>query len=168
MNFLRSLIKIIIKTTLVTFLISFSILSQDKAITDTTLTTDNSVFKMQKSPWGAVGRSALLPGWGQFYNEDYWHIPIIWGFLGWFGYQWIQNNNDYKTYQDLYIQYPQNQTYKAQRDFYHDQRDNFTIYIVITYLLNLVDAFVGAHLFDFTVDEDLFSNTRMINVRFHF
>ena len=168
MNFLRSLIKIIIKTTLVTLLISISILSQDKAITDTTLTTDNSVFKMQKSPWGAVGRSALLPGWGQFYNEDYWHIPIIWGFLGWFGYQWIQNNNDYKTYQDLYIQYPQNQTYKAQRDFYHDQRDNFTIYIVITYLLNLVDAFVGAHLFDFTVDEDLFSNTRMINVRFHF
>ena len=168
MNFLRSLIKIIIKTTLVTLLISISILSQDKAITDTILTTDNSVFKMQKSPWGAVGRSALLPGWGQFYNEDYWHIPIIWGFLGWFGYQWIQNNNDYKTYQDLYIQYPQNQTYKAQRDFYHDQRDNFTIYIVITYLLNLVDAFVGAHLFDFTVDEDLFSNTRMINVRFHF
>lgn len=168
MNFLRSLIKIIIKTTLITFLISSSILSQDKAITDTTLTSDGSVFEMQKSPWGAVGRSAVLPGWGQFYNEDYWHIPIIWGFLGWFGYQWVQNNNDYKTYKDLYIQNPQNQNFKAQRDFYHDQRDNFTIYIVITYLLNLVDAFVGAHLFDFTVEEDHIYKTRMLNIRYHF
>jgi len=168
LNCLISLLKIIIKTTLISFLFSFSILSQDQGITNASITSDDSVFKMQKSPWGAVGRSALLPGWGQYYNEDYWHIPIIWGFLGYFGYQWVQNNNEYKTYRGLFIENPENQTLKAQRDFYRDQRDNFTIYIIITYLLNLVDAFVGAHLFDFTVEEDFNNKTSMLNIKYNF
>jgi len=168
LNFLISLTKIIIKTTLISFLFSISILSQDQSITDTSFTSEDSGFEMQKSPWGAVGRSALLPGWGQYYNENYWHIPIIWGFLGWFGFQWVQNDNEYQTYRDLFIQDPENQTLKAQRDFYRDQRDNFTIYIIITYLLNLVDAFVGAHLFDFTVEEDFYYKTPVLNIRYHF
>ena len=123
---------------------------------------------MEKSPWGAVGRSAVLPGWGQFYNEDYWHIPIIWGFLGWFGYQWIENNNEYQTFKDLFIENPEDEIYMHQRDFYRDQRDNFTIYIIITYLLNLVDAYVGAHLYDFTVEQDFKTNTPMLKFRYHF
>jgi hypothetical protein len=162
------LIKIIIKTSIISFLFSFSILSQDQGITDTSVTLDKPAFEMEKSPWGAVGRSALLPGWGQFYNEDYWHIPIIWGFLGWFAYNWIQNDDEYRTYRDLFIENPETSIYKAQRDFYRDQRDNFTIYIIITYLLNLVDAYVGAHLFDFTVEQDLNTITPMLNIRYHF
>ena len=122
---------------------------------------------MQKSPWGAVGRSALLPGWGQFYNEDYLHIPVIWGFLGWFGYQWVLNNNDYKTSRDLFIE-TGNEISRIRRDFFRDQRDNFTIYITITYLLNLVDAFVGAHLFDFSVEADYVTKTPMLKVTYHF
>jgi hypothetical protein len=163
-----SLIKIIIKTAIITFLFSFSILSQDQSITDTTLISDKPVFEMEKSPWGAVGRSAVLPGWGQYYNEDYWHIPIIWGFLAWFGYQWVENNNEYKTNKDLFIQNPNNTIYQRQRDFYRDQRDNFTIYIIITYLLNLVDAYVGAHLYDFTVEQDFYTKTPVLNFRYHF
>ena len=123
---------------------------------------------MEKSPWGAVGRSALLPGWGQFYNEDYWHIPIIWGFLVWFGYQWIENNNEYQTYKDLFIENPENTIYQRQRDFYRDQRDNFTIYIFITYLLNLVDAYVGAHLYDFSVEQNFRTKSPMLKFRYHF
>ena len=48
------------------------------------------------------------------------------------------------------------------------QQYNFTIYFAITYFLNLVDAFVGAHLFDFTVKEDYLSNTYRLNVRYNF
>ncbi|UCH64988.1 MAG: hypothetical protein JSW63_10285 [Ignavibacterium sp.] len=162
------MIKIIIKTTIITFLFSFSILSQDQSITDTSITSDKPVFEMEKSPWGAVGRSTVLPGWGQFYNEDYWHIPIIWGFLGWFAYNWIQNNNEYQTFRDLFKENPENSLYKAQRDFYRDQRDNFTVYIFITYLLNLVDAYVGAHLFDFSVEQNLHTKSPMLKFRYHF
>ena len=70
-------------------------LAQQTLAADTTQTSRESTFEMQKSPWGAVLRSAIIPGWGQFYNEDYLHIPVIWGLLGWFGYEWVQNNKDY-------------------------------------------------------------------------
>ena len=122
---------------------------------------------MAKSPWGAVARSAIIPGWGQFYNEDYLHIPVIWGLLGWFGYQWVVNNNDYKDNSDLY-KTTGISIYKLKRDFYRDQRDEFTIYMVLTYLMNLVDAFVGAHLFDFSVEEDYFIHTTRLQVLYRF
>ncbi|MBU2585918.1 MAG: hypothetical protein KKH32_11395, partial [Bacteroidetes bacterium] len=57
-----------------------------------------------KSPWGAVVRSALLPGLGQIYNESYWKAPIVWGVSGWFIYNWINNNNLYRDYRDQYLQ----------------------------------------------------------------
>jgi hypothetical protein len=122
---------------------------------------------MQKSPWGAVARSALIPGWGQFYNESYWKIPIIWGLAGWFIYEWIQNNDLYKSNGDLYIQ-TGDEFYRAYRDFYRDQRDNYTIYLAIVYLLNLIDAYVDAHLFDFTIDEGIMENNLRMNFRFDF
>ena len=56
----------------------------------------DSVFIMTKSPWGAVLRSALIPGFGQIYNESYWKAPIIWGLAGWFIYNWNDLNNLYK------------------------------------------------------------------------
>ncbi len=167
MNCLRSLIKIIIKSVVIIFVLTISLAAQQEVVSDTTISPDEQTFQMQKSPWGAVGRSAVLPGWGQFYNEDYWHIPVIWGLLGWFGSQWILNNNNYKTYRDNFIQ-TKNFNDKRKRDFYRDQRDQFTIYIAITYLLNLVDAFVGAHLFDFSVEEDYLMRTPRLKVTYHF
>jgi hypothetical protein len=149
-------------------LLNLSLFSQQDTteIQDTT-TISSDVFVMQKSPWGAVGRSAILPGWGQIYNESYWKAPVIWGVMGWFIYGWIDNNNNYKDYKNLYIQ-TGDETYINYRDFYHDQRDEFAIYLVLTYFLNLVDAYVDAHLFDFSVDENYMTGTKMLNVRVNF
>lgn len=130
-------------------------------------TKENQTFVMQKSPWGAVIRSAVFPGWGQIYNESYWKAPVVWGVMGWFVYNWIDNNNKYIDYKNLYINTNQSIA-RDYRDFYRDQRDQFAIYIVLTYFLNLVDAYVDAHLFDFSVDENYLTKTKMINVRFHF
>ena len=127
----------------------------------------DTVFVMHKSPWGAVLRSAVLPGFGQFYNESYWKIPVIWGIGAWFVYGWIQNNDEYVTNKNLFIETGQ-ETYKSQRDFYRDQRDNFTIYLVLLYLLNLVDAYVDAHLFDFNVDEDFLTGSTRLKIRVNF
>lgn len=140
--------------------------SQDTLnVADTTKA--NQTFVMQKSPWGAVIRSAVFPGWGQIYNESYWKAPVVWGVMGWFVYNWIDNNNKYIDYKNLYINTNQSKA-RDYRDFYRDQRDQFAIYIVLTYFLNLVDAYVDAHLFDFSVDENYLTKTKMINVRFHF
>lgn len=119
---------------------------------------DTSKFEMKKSPWGAVLRSAVLPGFGQFYNESYWKIPVIWGVLGYLGYQWNRNNKLYVQYRDEYarsiLKDPTvSYAYKA-REFYKDQRDQVAVYIGLTYLLNLVDAYVDAHLFDFDISRD--------------
>ena len=167
MNCLRSLIKIIINSIVIILLLAISLSAQQEVVSDTTISSGEQTFQMQKSPWGAVGRSAILPGWGQYYDENYWHIPVIWGLLGWFGSQWILNNNNYKTYRDNFIQ-TEDRFDKAKRDFYRDQRDQFTIYIAITYLLNLVDAFVGAQLFDFSVEEDYLIHTPRLKITYHF
>jgi hypothetical protein len=106
-----------------------------------------------KSPWGAVVRSALVPGLGQIYNQAYWKAPIVWGFIGWFGYNWWQNDKNYRNYRNLYLESVlsgnENFLYKRIREFYRDQRDLFAIYLGLTYFLNLVDAYVDAHLFNF-------------------
>jgi len=127
----------------------------------------DTVFVMEKSPWGAVLRSAVVPGLGQFYNESYWKIPVIWGVGALFISGWVYNNNLYKDNKELFID-TGNNIYLQRRDFYRDQRDNFTIYLVVLYLLNLVDAYVDAHLYDFTVEEDFISGSSRVNFRFYF
>ncbi len=164
MNYLKSLIKIIIKSAVLLVFLSTVISAQDISSRDT---PEDSIFVMKKSPWGAVLRSTVIPGFGQFYNESYYKIPIIWGLGAWFVYGWVQNNDKYVTNKNLFIDIGQ-EIYKSKRDFYRDQRDNFTIYLVLLYLLNLVDAYVDAHLFDFNVDEDFLTGSTRLNVRFNF
>jgi hypothetical protein len=122
---------------------------------------------MQKSPWGAVLRSAIVPGLGQIYNESYWKAPVIWGVTGWLVYNWVDNNNLYKENRNIFA-LTGDDFFKRRRDFYRDQRDNFAIYILLTYFLNLVDAYVDAHLFDFSVKEDFISGQKMLNIRMNF
>jgi Family of unknown function (DUF5683) len=127
----------------------------------------DSVFVMQKSPWGAVLRSAIIPGWGQIYNQSYIKAPIIWGGIFALVLGWRFYNSRYKSYKDLY-----NQTsytpYLNVRDFYHNQRDLFSIYIGIVYVLNLVDAYVDAELFDFNVQEDYRTHQTMLGIKLNF
>ncbi len=167
---MKSLIKNITKILVSIILLNIGLHAQkDTTVTADTINSSN-IFEMHKSPWGAVARSAVIPGWGQIYNESYWKAPVVWGVMGWFVYVWIDNNNKYKDYKNLYIQYGDNSLYdyKRARDFYRDQRDQFAIYLVLTYFLNLVDAYVDAHLFDFSVDENYITGQKMFNLRVNF
>lgn len=165
-NYSKSLTRLIISTAILFIILTSDLFSQDEEMIIKEEKTD-TVFVMQKSPWGAVLRSAVIPGWGQLYNESYWKVPVVWGVAGWFIYNWIDTNNEYIKYRDLYIESDQG-IYLSRRDFYRDQRDYFAIYLTLTYLLNLVDAYVDAHLFDFTVSEDFLTRTPKINIRFNF
>jgi len=157
-------------------LISYSeILAQSTELQSSdTVQTKQNEFIMKKSPWGAVLRSAIIPGFGQFYNESYWKIPLFWGILGYLGYNWIDQNNLYRTYRDLYNQSFNETTkigntiYQNQRDRYRDQRDIIAIYIGLTYFLNLVDAYVDAHLFDFDVSDSINGKQLNISLRVNF
>ncbi len=172
MNYLRLSPKHIIKIAFFLIILSIEINAQgneSKGNNDTS-------FIMQKSAWGAVLRSAVVPGLGQIYNQSYWKAPIVWGLGAWFIYNWIQNNNNYWDYARLYMNNINNpnldsraiQAYHDHRDFYRDQRDLFTIYMGLTYLLQLVDAYVDAQLFDFTVQEDYHTGLPSISFRLKF
>jgi hypothetical protein len=117
-------------------------------------------FKMKKSPLAAVLLSAALPGAGQFYNQSYWKIPIIGGLVGYFGYEYVINNNKFKDYRDQYnesitsVNPFGDENLKTLREFYRNQRDDFVWYFIIVYVVNLVDAYVDAQLFDFDIKEE--------------
>lgn len=165
---MKSLTANTIKIITLILLLNISLFSQqDSTVNQDTTKISSDVFVMQKSPWGAVGRSAILPGWGQIYNESYWKAPVVWGVMGWFVYSWIDNNNIYNDYKNLYSQTGES-LYLEYRNFYRDQRDEFAIYLLLTYFLNLVDAYVDAHLFDFSVDENYMTGTKMFNIRLNF
>jgi len=133
----------------------------DSTIKDTTKPQKRiETFHMKKNPWLAVLYSAIFPGAGQFYNQSYWKVPVLVGLTIYFGYEFYDQNRQFLNYRDQYTksQTPQNPTgdpnLKTLREFYRTQRDDFTWYFMITYFINLVDAYVDAQLFDFNVKED--------------
>ena len=114
----------------------------------------------QKSPGIAMLCSALLPGAGQFYNQSYWKVPVVFGLGLYFVSTWLDQNRRTEIYRQLYVDSllvnsPYSDTYRRERDFYKQQRDTFAWYFVILYILNVADAYVDASLFDFDVGKDL-------------
>lgn len=123
------------------------------------------------SPQRATLYSTLLPGLGQAYNKKYWKIPIIYaGFAG-TGYLIASNYKEYRKFADAYqwideggegtppndyaIRYPSgDQLLKGEYQY----RRSLELSIILTalwYGLNIIDATVDAHFFDFDIDEDL-------------
>jgi len=114
--------------------------------------------------------SALLPGAGQVYAHRYYTIPLIYGFGIYFASVAIQSNSQYMDYRgqfsesvriDTTIAHPGDQNLLGARDHYRDQRDEFILYLGLTYFLNIIDAYVGATLFDFDVSDELGGGTKV-------
>ncbi len=122
-------------------------------------------FEMQKSPTGAIIRSLILPGWGQYYVESYWKAPLFLGAAGTCVYFIIDNNKKFNSKQDeidkLSAIDPTNYKisfYKKQREVFRDNRDQSAFFLAGVYLLAAIDSYVGAHLFDFNVDDNISFN----------
>src|SRR3990172_8438375 len=125
-------------------------------------------LRPSRSPALATVFSALVPGSGQIYAERYWTLPLIWGFGYWFVRQYISTDRKYvewrAKYSETLTSSISGDAYaKYVRDFYRDQRDSFAFYLALTYVLNIVDAYVGASLYNFDVSEDLGGTA---NIRF--
>lgn len=124
--------------------------------------TPDTVQRPAKSTTIAWVSSAIIPGAGQIYNGSYWKVPIIWG-LGYYLVSVYLNQSDlYKQNRRLYEAYldsvaagrPYTELvghYKDYRDFYKNQRDTFGWYIALAYLVNVLDAYVDASLYNFEV-----------------
>jgi hypothetical protein len=114
---------------------------------------------MTKSPMGAVYRSLIFPGVGQIYVEKYWKAPIFAIGAGTLYYFIIYNHVNFRDFQNQFENMetsdPDYFVIKNQRDFYLDNRDQSILFLAGVYLLAAIDAYVGAHLYDFDVDDDI-------------
>ena len=54
------------------------------------------------SPQGAIWRAAAVPGWGQYYNGQYYKIPIVWAGLGGLAASAVIVNREYLLYRHAY------------------------------------------------------------------
>jgi hypothetical protein len=135
-----------------------------------TASTKKISYKGRHSPRKAAIFSALLPGLGQAYNRKYWKIPIVYAGLGGLGVGVGLNHRNWRTYSDAFrivVNDPAISTYELDgrtysesqlrelKNYYKRNRDMFIIFTGVMYLLNVIDATVDAHLFDFDVSDDL-------------
>lgn len=140
------------------------VVTRDGILTDTTTVTYHSPHK-------ATIYSLALPGLGQAYNKKYWKIPIIYAGFGFLGYTIITNNTEMKKFTEAYRYVSNKETYPIDnpyvtkypnpadllrgRDFYRRKVELGIIWSAALYLLNVVDAAVDAHFFDYDVSDNL-------------
>lgn len=119
-------------------------------------------------PRKASRRSAILPGWGQIYNDSWWKVPILYTGLGvaihFIGVnEGLRNDNLDRVNEELAKPNPdQNaiRVFRRRADTWRKNRDLVFLTIAGIYALQIIDAAVDAHLKGFNVDENLALNVK--------
>ncbi|MFH1320515.1 MAG: DUF5683 domain-containing protein [Bacteroidota bacterium] len=170
---------LIIITTIITLILLLPGISKPQTPDSPNQSINNkqsTITNQEHSPQKATIMSAVLPGLGQAYNKKYWKIPVIYaGFAG-LVYSISFFNGKYQNYKQAYIwrtdtlestidKYdPQlaNDEIKLSEDglfqykeSYRKNRDLSYILTGVLYILNIIDANVDAHFFDYDISEDL-------------
>lgn len=140
------------------------VVTRKGVLTDTSAVTSHSAHK-------ATIYSLALPGLGQYYNKKYWKIPVIYAGFGYFGYsikinhaemkkfteayRYVANGETYPTDNIYVTKYPNTSDLLRGRDFYRRKVELNIIYSAAWYILNVIDAAVDAHFFDYDVSDNL-------------
>ena len=131
----------------------------------------------EKSPRKAAILSMYVPGAGQVYTKKYWKIPIIYSALIASGYCINENNSEYKKYRDTYLNRMNGQSDNLSytdselitlKDYYKRNREISIMLFSLTYILNIIDASVNAHLSEYEVNEDISLGLRPITIQDNF
>lgn len=124
-----------------------------------------------KSPKKAAIMSAIIPGLGQVYNKKYWKIPIIYTGFGTSIYYANKNHSKYELYKQEYLkrinneidQNPELINYTSDdlnilKNHYRRNREISYLFLALTYVLNIIDASVDSHLFEYDISKELSLN----------
>lgn len=124
------------------------------------------------NPKKATIYSAVLPGLGQAYNKKYWKIPIVYAGIGTIYYIADMNGDSYRDYRDAFDYKAGLKTnvdketielanrYSSEnlisiRDYYRRNMELSWIIMAIWYGVNIIDACVDAHFFEYDIGDDL-------------
>jgi hypothetical protein len=136
--------------------------AQQPSFSTDTLARDTGSGLSPKSPTGALLRSLLLPGWGQWYVGAYWKAPIFLLSTGVSAYFTVVNHRLFlRSQRELEEAQRQGASawelarLRAYRDFAVQQRDLALAFCLGAYVLAALDAYVGAELSSFDVSDRL-------------
>jgi hypothetical protein len=145
--------------------------------TSTTATTTAASVVLSKKPLLAAGLSLLLPGAGQWYVESYFKAPLFAIAAVGVGYFAVDMNRQFNEARQQYdaflaldsltrrIRSQEGTTLLRRREFYNDWRDTFLAVYLGVMLVSAVDAYTGAHLYDFDVSDDFKATVHLSPMR---
>lgn len=127
-----------------------------------------SVERKPHSPAKAALFSTFVPGLGQIYNRKIWKVGILAAGAGALYYGFDFNQSSYKLFKSELIRRqtndpnldPELERYSDSdlnelQDIHRRYRDLTVIGMALLYAINIVDAAVDAHLYDFNVNDNL-------------
>ena len=131
---------------------------------------------MVKIPKRAGLYSTILPGAGQVYTKKYWKVPIIYAGLITSAYYIKESHDSYGLYKQTYLnRLNGNRTDEfinidegdllILTEHYRRNTEISALLFTLTYILNIVDASVSAHLFDYDISEDISLHIQPIYMR---
>ena len=120
------------------------------------------------TPSKAAFYSAIVPGLGQIYTRKAWKLPFVYAAIGGSVYGYIFNDKEMARYRTAYKSrlagytndefaelIPDTEKLLLGMDFHQRYRDMSFLFILGTYMLNILDANVGAHLLQFNISDQL-------------
>ena len=122
------------------------------------------------TPSKAAFFSAIIPGLGQAYLGKGWKVPIIYAAMGTSLYYYNVNNKEMNSYRRAYKRrlngFFDDQYLETEipittdqlligMEFHKNYRDIAIILAAVSYMLNILEANVSAHLLQFNVNDDL-------------
>ncbi len=108
-----------------------------------------------KSPRGAMIRSAILPGWGQIYNNKLLKALVYMGGEVYFGFKYIELDDELKILRIDYERMGQNSITQKDLEDKEHERNGWGWLFTAGYLLAIGDAFVDAHLYGLNGNKDI-------------
>lgn len=134
-----------------------------------------NLFENEPNPKKAGLYSALLPGVGQLYNQQYWKIPLIYAGAGVAVYFFVNNQKNYRKYRQAYISRIDTDTnndlepnytaaqLKTLQDQYKKWLDMTSLLTAVGYTLQVLDAVVFCHLKEFDISRDISLRMQPVN-----
>jgi hypothetical protein len=139
------------------------------------ISKDSTLVIRKHIPSIAIKRSALIPGWGQAYNKQYWKIPLVYGIIALPTATYIYNNDMYKKTKFAYeakfkeaagdasdvakidplLKNLSASSLQSYRNIFRKDRDYSIMWFILTWGVNVIDATVSGHLKEFDINNDL-------------